>query len=280
MKKIMIVLLVFAQFFIMTKFAYAYSENNPPISVKVNNDYIKMDVQPYICNDRTLVPIRFVSEALGAKKVSWEQEIKTVTILTEQTTIKMVIGEERVYVNGKEYKVSVPVQLKNGRTSVPLRFIAENLNCKVDWNQETYTVNISKAEVIVPDELVLSRNYTDDELFWLSRIINAESGGEPFEGKLAVGNIVLNRRSNPEFPKTIYGVIFDKKYGTQFTPVADKTIYNNPSRDSIVAAKMVLEGVNNIGTSCYFLNPDKATSFWIVKNRQLFTIINRHHFYL
>ena len=280
MKKIMIVLLVFAQFFIMTKFAYAYSENNPPISLKVNDNHIKVDAQPYIYNDRTLVPIRFASEALGVNDISWDQETKTATVITGDTTINMTIGQKVAYVNGVEHNIDVNIQLKDDRTFVPLRFIAEILNCEVLWQKETYTVQINKDDIIVSDKLVFNRSYTDDELYWLARIINAESGGEPFDGKLAVGNVVLNRRDSSEFPNTIYGVIFDNKYGTQFSPVADKTIYNNPSRDSIVAAKMTLEGVNNIGKSCYFLNPSRSTSFWIMENRQLYTIINRHYFYI
>ena len=280
MKKMMFVVLVVLQFLVMTKVTYAYTENNPPISLQVNGNYIKMDVEPYIHNNTTLVPIRFVSEALGAKNISWDSKTKTVTITMDETTIKMAIGEEIVYVNGKTYKISVPAQVKNNRTFVPLRFIAETLNCEVEWNQETYTVNIKKDDVIVPDELVTNKSYRDDEMYWLARIIEAESGGEPFDGKLAVGNVVLNRRESSEFPNTIYSVIFDKKYGTQFSPVADKTIYKNPSNSSIIAAKMVLEGVNNIGESCYFLNPDRSTSFWIMKNRKLYTIINRHYFYL
>ena len=62
------------------------------------------------------------------------------------------------------------------------------------------------------------------------------------EGQIAVGNVVLNRMRHKSYPNTIYGVIFDRKHGTQFSPVSYGTIYNPPASSSVIAAKMCLEG--------------------------------------
>lgn len=118
------------------------------------------------------------------------------------------------------------------------------------------------------------------DLYWLSRIIHAEAGGEPYRGKVAVGNVILNRVSSREFPNTVKGVIFEYyKNIPQFSPVADGTIYNTPSAESIQAAKDALNGVKPVGTSTYFFNPDKAAGTWIVNNKTYVTRIGEHVFY-
>lgn len=125
-----------------------------------------------------------------------------------------------------------------------------------------------------------SRNYSDEDLLWLARIIEAEASGESYEGKVAVGNVILNRVDSKEFPNTIYGVIFEYyKNIPQFSPVAEGTIYNKPSADSIKAAKDALNGARPVGNATYFFNPAKAAGTWIVKNKTYMKKIGGHSFY-
>jgi len=125
-----------------------------------------------------------------------------------------------------------------------------------------------------------SRTFSSDDLFWLARIIEAEASGEPYNGKVAVGNVVLNRVSSSDFPNTIYGVIFDyHEHIPQFSPVAEGTIYNNPSQESIQAARDALNGTRPVGSSTYFFNPDKAAGTWIVQNKTYVMRIGGHTFY-
>lgn len=119
----------------------------------------------------------------------------------------------------------------------------------------------------------------EDKLYWLSRIISAESRGEPLEGQIAVGNVVLNRVDSPDFPDTIYGVIFDDRWGGQFTPVRNGTIYQEPTEQSIQAAKLCLEGVNVAKDSLYFLAPALTNNHWIMENRTHVMTIGAHWFY-
>jgi N-acetylmuramoyl-L-alanine amidase len=121
--------------------------------------------------------------------------------------------------------------------------------------------------------------YNEDELYWLSRIISAESKGEPFLGQIAVGNVVLNRVDSGVFPETVHDVIFDKEFGVQFTPIANKTIYNDPSETSVAAAKICLEGTSLTDKALYFLNLKTAESSWIVQNRGYVMTIGNHSFY-
>lgn len=119
-----------------------------------------------------------------------------------------------------------------------------------------------------------------NNLYWLSRIIHAEAEAEPYEGKVAVGNVVINRVNSSDFPNTINGVIFEYYHNIpQFSPVADGTIYNTPSAPSIQAAKAALAGQRPVGTATYFFNPAKSAATWIVANKTYVKRIGAHVFY-
>ncbi|MBR5157195.1 MAG: cell wall hydrolase [Clostridia bacterium] len=250
-----------------------------PICLTVNDVYLKMDTEPFLFDGLTFVPIRFVSEALGAE-VNWNAEKNSAQIKNDGANIELPAGKKYAYVNGKKVPVGHSVKLVNDRTYVPVRFVSENLGCNVGWDSSNYTVEIYKDGVVVNQNLIGKRGYSDDEIYWLSKIIHAESQGEPMEGKIAVGNVVLNRVKSKMFPNTIYGVIFDRTHGTQFSPVSDGSIYQTPLGDSVVAAKRALRGESKVSGSLYFLNPRIATSSWIVKNRIYHTTIANHDFYL
>ena len=121
--------------------------------------------------------------------------------------------------------------------------------------------------------------YDYEDLYWLARVISAEAKGESFTGQIGVGTVVLNRVRSKEFPNTVKGVVFDQKYGTQFTPVANGTIYQTPTASAVVAAKMCLDGYTLSNSVLYFLNPRIATSSWIVQNRKYAFRIGNHDFY-
>lgn len=118
------------------------------------------------------------------------------------------------------------------------------------------------------------------DLYWLSRIIEAEASGEPYPGKVAVGSVILNRAASSDFPDTVKGVIFEYYKGIpQFSPVADGTIYNNPSQDSINAAEDALAGIRPVQNATFFFNPDKSSGTWIVNSKTYVTRIGNHVFY-
>lgn len=126
---------------------------------------------------------------------------------------------------------------------------------------------------VKPEPKVESVN--NDDAYLLAQIINAEAKGEPYNGKLAVGNVVMNRVNHPNFPDTIKGVIFQKG---QFYPVTSGSIYDKPSDESMNAAKEVLNGKQIVGKQAlYFYNPVTSTSDWIF-TRTTITDIGNHRF--
>lgn len=119
-----------------------------------------------------------------------------------------------------------------------------------------------------------------DEIFWLARIIHAESQGESYNGKVAVGSVIMNRVKSNQFPNSVYDVIFEYYHNIpQFSPVEDGSIYNNPNADSMRAAEEAYWGGKPVGDALYFFNPQKAAGSWIVNSRQYITTIGNHAFY-
>jgi len=105
-----------------------------------------LDAAPYIdmAANRTLVPIRFVSEALKAS-VDWNTETRQVIIKDGEKEIVLTIGSSDVLVNGEKQTIdSAPAVLPPGRTFVPLRFVSENLGAQVDWNSATQGITITR----------------------------------------------------------------------------------------------------------------------------------------
>ena len=111
--------------------------------VVVNGETKTNDVAPVIVNDRTMLPIRFIAEALGAE-VEWDEATRTVTVSIEDTKISVVIGEDKAKVNDKETELDSPAFIENSRTFLPVRFIAENLGANIEWDEENQKVTIEK----------------------------------------------------------------------------------------------------------------------------------------
>ena len=131
------------------------------------------DAQPFADKrDRTLVPIRFVSEQMGAS-VDWEQDTKTAVIKRDKDTIRYTIGSLKAFLNNDTIVFDSFGIIRDDRTLVPLRFISEMLACDVDWDKDTKTVTItSPGDAVRFPEPKLTVNYPESEydkrLFWIT----------------------------------------------------------------------------------------------------------------
>ena len=220
----------------------------------------------------TYVSLRTVAGILAPDAtVSWENG--AAWIRGKDLTLCAKPGEQWLTVNDRALYIPQGVQLEGGTTLVPIRVLAQALGGQVDWNaRDGVTLTPGTGR---PDPAP----YTEDELYWMSRIISAESRGEPLLGKLAVGTVVLNRVASEEFPNTVYDVIFDRQWGVQFTPVANGTVYDEPTQESVLAAKLVLDGARAAGDSLYFIAPNLTNNHWVMENQTYVTTIGCHWFY-
>jgi len=115
------------------------------IKVFVDGVRVSFDQHPVIVNDRTLVPLRAIFEALGAE-VGWDHESMTASAEKDGTKISVTIGSEVLIRNGNETALDSPAIIVNSRTMVPARAISEAFGYSVEWNGETRTVDITTAK--------------------------------------------------------------------------------------------------------------------------------------
>jgi len=109
----------------------------------VDGKTIFMDVAPYIdpTTNRTLVPLRFISEVFGGE-VAWDAQNKTITISIRGKSIILQVGNLNALVDGTFVKLEQPPIIKEGRTMVPLRFVSESLGAQVGWDNTSKTITI------------------------------------------------------------------------------------------------------------------------------------------
>lgn len=233
------------------------------------------EVGATVIDNTTYVSLRAVSEILrpGAA-ISWLEGQASVQSYGLSLTAEP--GALWLEANGRDLFIPLGVQVKDGHLLVPVRTLCTALGAEVTWEAETASVHITSGSGSIPPA---SSFYNSNDLYWLSRIISAESQSEPMAGKIAVGNVVLNRAASGEFPDTIYDVIFDSRWGGQFEPVRNGTIYNAPTQESVIAAKLVLEGADIAGSSLYFLAPSQTGNHWIMENQRYVMTIASHWFY-
>ncbi|WP_134682916.1 copper amine oxidase N-terminal domain-containing protein [Brevibacillus migulae] len=132
---------------LMPAAAFAAPAQKAEIKVAYNQKAIQFpDQKPVILNSRTLVPIRPIAESLGFT-VGWNEKTRTVTINKGTSNVSLVVSQKIAKRNGETITLDVPAQILNQRTVVPVRFIAEALNYKVDWEQASQTVKISDNPV-------------------------------------------------------------------------------------------------------------------------------------
>ena len=219
----------------------------------------------YVESGTTYAPLRELLESLGDWTVWWDGN--TARAVSEDASLSASPDQNLLTINGQHYACTVDVV--EGRTYVPLRLTVEALGGGVQWDPWLDGAAVTSA----------SAGYDAMDYYWLSRIICAESGGEPLEGQIAVGNVVLNRVESPDFPDTIPAVIFDVENGVQFEPVANGTVTNEPTELSQEAARRVLAGENTAGTSLYFFAPALSEGSWINSSRSYQQTIGCHRFY-
>lgn len=229
-----------------------------------------------IINGIVYLPLRAYLNSIGDASVSYNSSTRTATATMRGLNISVSDGAYVTYANDRPlFSFSAAVLMSNGRMYVPASALIKATGLKRDSLGASSVSFSGSYSALKP----ASQFYRDDEVLWLSRIISAESRGEPLLGQIAVGNVILNRVKSPLYPNTIWGVIFDRRYGIQFSPVANGTVYNDPPFISVLAAKICLEGVALSEEPLFFHEPNQSTSSWIENNRTYLYTIANHDFY-
>lgn len=225
----------------------------------------------------TFVPLRRFCEIFAPDgTMTWNGLTSTARFRTDTLDLSVTVGKLYITANGHALYTVGAVRNLGGHLYVPIRPLARAFAAALKWDAAACAVDLTRSS---SSSAIARASYDANEVYWLSRIISAEASVEPFVGQIAVGNVVLNRVRSREFPNTIYGVIFDRKHGTQFSPVAFGTIYETPEPSCVIAAKICLEGYSVTDTALYFFDPDLSTSDWISRNCVFEFRIGSHEFY-
>lgn len=218
----------------------------------------------------TYVQLAPLLEAMGGWETVWDHTARVASAETDLFTLDVPIQRGYVLADGWLYGTSGTTVLREDRTYVPLRSVANLLGAEVEFVDWDTPIAVKEVE---------TEAYTEEDFYWLCRIISAESRGESLTGQIAVGNVILNRVAASEFPDTVKEVVFDRKNGVQFEPVSNQTIYDEPAEQSVLAARLALAGVNAAGDSLYFFNPGLSQGAWVRANRTYYATIGCHRFY-
>ena len=222
---------------------------------------------------RTYISLRDFVAYFGGS-VTYDATGKAATARYLGITVTVNDAAYVAYVGNRPiFSFSNSVVMSDGEMYMPLSTLARSVGLSVSESgtKATLSGNTRPMSAKAP--------YTEDEIFWLARIIQAESSGESLLGKIGVGTVVMNRVKSPLYPNTIWGVIFDRSYGVQFSPILNGTIYNTPNYQSRLAAMICLEGFSISSDALFFLEPRLSTSSWIPKNRKYLFSILHHDFY-
>ena len=224
-------------------------------------------------NGVTYVSLSVMARQLApAAQVSWDGSAATVT--TDRLSLTARVGQLYVEANGRYLYVPETVQLTQaGQVIVPLRVVAKAFDASVGYDAATGQTTVTSGSGAIQSG---DGFYNQDDLFWLSRVIHKESGNQPMEGRMAVGNVVLNRVADPVFPDTVEGVLAQKnQFSTYKSGVLAAT---EPSETSTIAAKLVLDGgvVEETKGALYF---DSGANSWAARNKDLIATIGGHKFY-
>lgn len=126
-------------------FLVLYEPQSKPISVLVDDKTLEMDVAPLVISGRTLAPVRLILEELGWQ-MRWDSASQTVFATKGESQLKLTLGEEEALYNGNVMPLDVPLMINQGRTLVPIRFIAEVTGAKVIWDDLSKTIFIQTRE--------------------------------------------------------------------------------------------------------------------------------------
>ncbi len=186
------------------------------IKILINDKFLECDQAPVLVENRTLVPMRAIFEALGAT-VEWNEETKTVTARREAETMSLTIGIDSLIINDETRKLDVPAQLVNNRTMIPVRAVSEAFDCSVKWNGHKRYVMIRpnnqtpyRIEVLDSDNNVIANADFDSnglltemagEMKWLAPVY-VNLNGNTFE---ELNDLYRGYRNDGYKVKFLYG---------------------------------------------------------------------------
>lgn len=257
--------------------ALVYQVQNKVNYVTVESFVTALDREAVVEEENGVVNVNAVAVADVVDVVVWEMDsddTAEANVEDEVLNLTARVGAYYVEANGRCLYVEDGVITVEGKVALPVRVLAKVFNLDVSYDAERQMVLLERQEGASAYLTDGESYYNSDTLYWLSHIIHAESGNQSLAGKLAVGNVVMNRVEHPDFPDTIYDVLFQKN---QFSPAASGSIYREPNAESVIAAKLVLDGAEVLEDVLFFNRAGMNTR--AARTRTHVATIGAHAFY-
>lgn len=243
-----------------------------PVEIMAKNEYCCYALKQ---NEKMLLPVTpFITDFVISKNKD------TVSLFSEELEITAQEGREFISANGRYIYLPESFLFTENELYIPVDAFEKLFSVRpVSDKTDILEININDIQVLQGGEMYYEYYYSTDDIVWLSRIIFAEAENQPLAGKIAVGNVVLNRVASELYPDTVFKVVFQYQNSSQFTPKENERLFYEPDEDSLIAAYLCLEGYNNVDDCMFFLNSAIAQSNWIVMQREYVTTIADHDFY-
>jgi hypothetical protein len=244
------------------------------VNVRVNDNIVAFpDAQPFIDdNNRTLIPVRFVAEQLGAN-VSWDNDKATATIEQNGITVKVQIGNEDLAVvksgAASTIKMDTVAVLKDDRTYVPIRFVAETLGAWVGYSDLYNAVQIYR-DVLTPEEITRLHAYYDKTYEEYCKSRNISNGGITSESMLSTYPQLARFNGTNGFENSNeYKLRNPNTVPTKYTGNKSGITYNANTNSGVDFAKLLLaeargaeKEINSAGKISVSLKTDLSCVYW------------------
>ena len=220
------------------------------ITLYANDQMIKNDVTVIYRDYKLYGSVSELAKHFGSELI-WLEYAQMAVVKIGDDYVSFGVGKAEYWVNNKDKKtLAEPSFIENDKLYVPIDDFMSLYEVETNFEPERLTYEIYSDLFSIEESELTSLAYTDEDLLWLARIVDVETGDATIFKRMAVANVVLNRVKSTRFPNTIKEVIFQSG---QFPPSRKESFLTlTPKMTSIIAAKRALEGENNVSTALFF----------------------------
>jgi hypothetical protein len=255
--KLKVTLITLLVFTLTSGFAFASDT-----LISVNEQWVENDGWMMMFGDVPYGEVTEIAARMGAT-VSWWDDARMAVLQIGDNYITFWNDSQNATVNNKTVVLEASTHTVDGKIYAPMSFLMTQFELEYTWNADMLQADIVSDAFSVSENEIYEVSYTEEDLLWLARIVEIETGSGSVFKKSAVANVVLNRVADPRFPDNIYDVIYQRN---QFPPAYYSRFATlEPSTNSYLGALRALHGIEVVPDCLYFNYipfKDKADDFY------------------